>query len=157
VVTGAAPGRVLGSQPYRRLSGDCTRVLTPVRPVKPGRNGDLPGSDHSLTSHPPPVRRAISMKASPMLPNGWREPGKLLISGSAVPDRSGARQRSEDGSPVSDQPTSVGCLENRSRVPSGVTCGAVEAALSTRVDNHVDSSSSLPASCTLMPCQGARR
>jgi hypothetical protein len=27
---------VLGSQPYRRLSGDCMRVLTGVRPVKPG-------------------------------------------------------------------------------------------------------------------------
>jgi hypothetical protein len=29
---------VLGSQPYRRLSGDCMRVLTGVRPVKPGQN-----------------------------------------------------------------------------------------------------------------------
>src|SRR5580693_6602954 len=31
-----APGILLGSQPYRRLSGDCTRVLTSVRWVKPG-------------------------------------------------------------------------------------------------------------------------
>jgi hypothetical protein len=34
---------------------------------------------------------------SPMLQNGWREPGKLLASGGAVSHRNGARQRSKDG------------------------------------------------------------
>lgn len=35
LLAGAVP-RWFGSQPYRRLSGDCLRVLTRLRLVKPG-------------------------------------------------------------------------------------------------------------------------
>jgi hypothetical protein len=35
LLAGAVPGRSSGSQPYRRLSGDCLRVLMRLRLVKP--------------------------------------------------------------------------------------------------------------------------
>jgi len=35
LLTGAGPECLPGSQPYRRLSGDCSRVLTCLRRVKP--------------------------------------------------------------------------------------------------------------------------
>ncbi len=36
LLAGAVPKHLFGSQPYRRLSGDCLRVLTSLRQVKPG-------------------------------------------------------------------------------------------------------------------------
>jgi hypothetical protein len=56
--------------------------------------------------------------AFPMLQNGWREPGKLLASVSAVSDRNGVRQRSEDGRSVS-WPTDS-CWLSRAPIPRAV-------------------------------------
>ena len=52
-----------GSQPYRRLSGDCTRVRSGVRRVKPGRRGGRAHPGIQLVPHPPPWPASNSMKA----------------------------------------------------------------------------------------------
>jgi hypothetical protein len=101
-----------GSQPYRRLSGDCLRVLTSLRWVKLG----LPqrtqpehlrklsfsvascGTISAINRSTPQItlKKPIGMQQ-----NGWQPHGKLLASGNAVSEWNGARRRSEDGGSTS--------------------------------------------------------
>lgn len=83
-----------GSQPYRRRSGDCLRVLTSFRWVKlglPQPTQTKPGK-HSLVA---PTTRHVNgtnakhapntrLKRIGMRQNGWQPHGKLLASGNAV-------------------------------------------------------------------------
>ena len=84
-----------GSQPYRRLSGDCLRVLTRIRSVKLG----LSQRTHRQTAvktfvlgHAVP-RPTAPDRSTPqrtlnkpigMQQNGWQPHGKLLTSGNAA-------------------------------------------------------------------------
>jgi hypothetical protein len=65
-LTGADPGYP-GSLPYRRLSGDCSRVLTRLLPVK----RRPVGTSKSLLSQPSPPQVDSPEKSWPMLWNGW--------------------------------------------------------------------------------------
>ena len=146
LVTGAAPGlsaRIAAVSPtFGRLYEGTDRSFARSNLACDGR----PAGRRSLTDVTPATGPPSNLLES--LPQCCRtvgvSRGKLLASGSAVSDRNGARQRSEDGRSASWPTDFVGCLERRSRVPSGVSCGTVVAVLSTPVDNHVDSSSSLP-------------
>jgi hypothetical protein len=75
------PRLVLGSQPYRRLSGDCMRVLTGVRPVKPGQNNRCSGRRSFTDVTPAPGRLAMFHKALRMLQNGWPSAPKTVSFG----------------------------------------------------------------------------
>jgi hypothetical protein len=103
------------SQPYRRLSGDCLRVLTRLGWVKLGlaqRSSSNTGENirsHAVGDTAPGTITATN-RSTPqrtlknpigMQRNGWQPHGKLLASGNAVSDWSGARQRSEDGGSTS--------------------------------------------------------
>jgi hypothetical protein len=79
------------SQPYRRLSGDCLRVLTSPRRVKPG----LPQRTNpfqtvlqasSIGKAAPQTRQHLTERQTPtrMQQNGWQPHGKLLASDNAV-------------------------------------------------------------------------
>lgn len=94
LVPGAASALMLGSQPYRRLSGDCMRVLTCVRWVKLGlhhRETASSGATRPTTRSVPPwtLKIAIGMRQ-----NCWQPHGKLLASAMPFRTWSGARQRS---------------------------------------------------------------
>lgn len=92
------PRTRFGSQPYRRLSGDCLRVLTRLRLVKPGLlqrtrprwRDDL--SRFGLTTprcryhdNPNQARSTFNPRIG-MQQNGWQQNGKLLASANAVLD-----------------------------------------------------------------------
>ena len=91
LLAGAVP-KWIGSQPYRRLSGDCLRVLTRLRLVKPGlpqgsraavwekdfrfdhtRRGR--GYDNEPKQDPRTLNDLIGMRQ-----NCWQPNGKLLAS-----------------------------------------------------------------------------
>jgi hypothetical protein len=107
---GSATGRrgspdTPGSQPHRRLSGDCMRVLMSLRLVKLGlaqqhqTHSGFPAWRHRPRKTKMPhgsLKKRIGMQQ-----NGWQPHGKLLASGNAVSDCSGARQRSKDGGSTS--------------------------------------------------------
>ena len=98
-----------GSQPYHRLSGDCLRVLTGLRPVKPGlaqRSRGTSRKSFLQTYEVGELRSARRRQDTPkktigMPQNCWQPHRKLLTSGNAVSARNGVRQRSEDGGSAS--------------------------------------------------------
>ena len=101
-----------GSQPYRRRSGDCLRVLTSHRWVKLGlRQRPQPVHPRKPSLSGPPLRHHIGSrqqhphgslkKPIGMQQNGWQPHGKLLTSGNAVSEWNGARRLSEDGGSTS--------------------------------------------------------
>lgn len=88
-LAGAVPGLSSRSQPYRRLSGDCLRVLTSLRLVKPRQSQQtqaeparperwLPLTHSIFHAHPKTANRKRK--------NCWQPHRKLLASGSAVSD-----------------------------------------------------------------------
>jgi hypothetical protein len=87
------PRAVSRSLPYRRHSGDCSRVLTSFGWVKP-----VPAYPDPLTVVTAVTSsRAIPKNLCAMLQNGWHPLRKLLASGTAVSVRNGPRQPGEDG------------------------------------------------------------
>jgi hypothetical protein len=133
------------SQPYRRLSGDCLRVLTSVRWVKLG----LP-QQSQLTRPPPEDENTHSRRrrcgtisgAKDELPQGtltkpigmqqncWQPHGKLLTSGNAVSEWNGARRQSEDGG-------STSCLDDQRRLSPARRSRAVAGRLRLVYDHPV--------------------
>lgn len=113
------PGHVTpGSQPYRRLSGDCLRVLTQVRWVKLG----LRQRDATLScTQPPPGRNAPQRtlnNAIGMQQNCWQPHGKLLASPNAVSDLERRSTTKHDGgspSGADDLAQAVSCPKIASR------------------------------------------
>lgn len=91
LLAGAVP-RWFGSQPYRRLSGDCLRVLTSLRLVKPGlaqrSRRPAPEKDSPFRSRSPRAWLPYEPDQAPrtlndligMQQNGWQPNGKLLAS-----------------------------------------------------------------------------
>ncbi len=66
-LTGAYPGTIPGSLPYRRLSGDCSRVLTHFLGVKLRPNGRPAFTAVTIVTPP----RTLFNNPSAMLWNGW--------------------------------------------------------------------------------------
>ena len=98
-------------------SGDCSRVLTRFRWVKP--RPALAECFTAVTAVTAVTRlRSPSRNRRPMLQNSWHTEIKLLASGNAVRRGTATRQRSEDAhsvaSPQSDPPL---CDEPRPAVP----------------------------------------
>jgi hypothetical protein len=114
-----APCILLGSQPYRRLSGDCTRVLTCVPPVKPGLLTPRYSTDLQprVTPTDPTVEQCSTAAHQCCRTVGYSA-GKLLASANAVSDWNGARQRSEDGGSAS-WPTNL-CWLSRAPIARAV-------------------------------------
>ncbi len=92
LLAGAVPKQNIGgSQPYRRLAGDCLRVLTSLRWVKPGLSQgthlDAVGEQtmsRRLRQAIGSVTRGNRRKPIGLQHNGWQPDRKLLASGSAV-------------------------------------------------------------------------
>jgi len=81
-----SPGCSFGSQPYRRLSGDCLRVLTRLLLVKPRPSQQTQDNPRWLTTRVPPPRPGSQdhEERQQNTKNCWQPERKLLASGGAV-------------------------------------------------------------------------
>ena len=141
LLAGAVPGLESGSQPYRRLSGDCLRVLTCLRWVKLGLpqrtklthprkpKFSAPSLRHHGSSSDKQAQNTLE-KPIGMQQNCWQPNGKLLTSGNAVSEWNGARRQSEDGG-------SSSCLGDRPGSPSARRSRAVAGRLRLVYDHPV--------------------
>jgi hypothetical protein len=135
-----------GSQPYRRLSGDCLRVLMTLRRVKPclpQRTGAERRRRQSWDGASPNARwpRTRPRERTPirMRRNGWQPDGKLLASANAVSTEAAVDNEARMADRLAASTTLPVVYSYGDRGPWPLGCGALLTVLSTPVDNYVDS------------------
>ena len=139
-----SPDSSSGSQPYRRLSGDCLRVLMRLRLVKPrvpqrdrterisspkcgqsvacNARTPLP-ADHRFDRHA--GHRVGAKNATGMQQNCWQPDGKLLASGNAVSTGTVVDNEARMADQLAARTTSPVCLQHGDRKPLPVGCGTL--------------------------------